>query len=127
MAAHNDLGKQGEEIAKDFFVSKGFRILASNWRSGRYELDFIAENEDLTVIVEVKTRVGNVFGNPEDFITDGKMQRILRATHNYILANKIEKNIQIDVVSIVFSKDGSHKLEHFPDAITPKWYYGLYK
>jgi len=47
----------------------------------------------------------------------------LRAANNYILTNKIEKNVQIDVISIVFFKDLKYRLTHFPDAITPKWYY----
>ncbi|MCL1868404.1 MAG: YraN family protein [Paludibacter sp.] len=123
MAVHNDLGKRGEEIAKDFFVSKGFSIRDSNWRSHHFELDFVAENDELVIMVEVKTRMGNAFGEPEDFITDAKMKRTLQAAHNYILVNKIEKNTQIDVVSIVFAKNGTHRLTHFPDAITPKWYY----
>jgi putative endonuclease len=123
MAAHNDLGKRGEDIAKDFYVSKGFWIRDSNWRSSHFELDFVAENNELVVIVEVKTRTGSTFGEPEDFITDAKMKRTLQAAHNYILTNNIEKNAQIDVISIVFTKSGTHRLTHFPDAITPKWYY----
>ena len=123
MASHNDLGMRGEEIAKDFFVSKGFWIRDSNWRSHHLELDFIAENNDMVVIAEVKTRTSSAFGEPEDFISDAKMQRILKAAHNYILTNNIKKNAQIDVISIVFGTDGTYRLKHFPDAITPKWYY----
>ncbi|GHT19215.1 UPF0102 protein [Bacteroidia bacterium] len=123
MALHNELGKRGEEIAKDFFIANGYWIRDANWHSHHYELDFIAENDHLVVMVEVKTRTGNAFGEPEDFITDAKMKRTLQAAHNYILANKIEKNTQIDVISIVFAKDGTHRLTHFPDAIDTKWYY----
>lgn len=123
MAAHNNLGKRGEDIAKDFFVSNGFQIRDSNWRSHHFELDFVAENNDLLVIVEVKTRTGNTFGEPEDFITDAKMQRTMQAANNYILTNNIEKNARIDIVSIVFNKNNTYRLTHFPDAITSKWYY----
>lgn len=123
MASHNNLGNIGEEIGKDFFISKGFVIRDSNWRSHHYEIDFIAENDEFIVFVEVKTRTGNAFGEPEDFITDAKMQRILKAANDYILINNIEKETQIDVVSIVFQTDNTYRLTHFPDAITPKWYY----
>jgi len=123
MAAHNNLGKRGEDIAKDFFLTKGFWIRDTNWRSHHFELDFVAENEESVIMVEVKTRTGNDFGEPEDFITDAKMKRTLKAAHDYILSNKIEKNARIDVVSIVFSNDETYRLTHFPDAITPKWYY----
>jgi putative endonuclease len=127
MAAHNDLGKRGEDIAKEFFTSKGYKIRDSNWRSGNYELDFIAENTDSVVMVEVKTRTSTTFGQPIDFINDAKMKRTLQAAHNYILYHKIEKNVQIDVVSIVCDKESdAYRLEHFPDAITPKWYYWTY-
>ncbi|MCL2596124.1 MAG: YraN family protein [Paludibacter sp.] len=125
MASHNELGKRGEDIAKNFFVSRGFWIRDSNWHSHHLEIDFVAENDEMIVIVEVKTRTGNIFGEPEDFISDAKMQRILKAANNYIILNNIEKNAQIDVVSIVFLADGTYRLTHFPDAITPKWYYKL--
>ena len=56
MAIHNDLGKNGEEAAALFLTEKGYHILHRNWRSGKKELDIVAEYQGELVIIEVKTR-----------------------------------------------------------------------
>ena len=56
MAAHNELGKWGEEIAARFIEKNGYEILERDWKSGHHDLDIIARDEDTLVIIEVKTR-----------------------------------------------------------------------
>ena len=56
MADHNDFGKKGEQIAVDYLRGKGFRILETNWRRGRNEIDIIARDGKVLVVVEVKSR-----------------------------------------------------------------------
>ena len=58
MAAHNELGHWGEELAARHLERQGFKILFRDWRCGHRDLDLIAqkEDEDLLVIVEVKPR-----------------------------------------------------------------------
>ncbi|MBU0489438.1 MAG: YraN family protein, partial [Bacteroidetes bacterium] len=51
-----EIGKKGEEIASAFLEKKGYKILEMNYRVGSYEVDIIAEKDDVIVIVEVKTR-----------------------------------------------------------------------
>ena len=38
MAAHNDFGTQGEDIAIQYLRTKGYDILDKNWRSGHKEI-----------------------------------------------------------------------------------------
>jgi putative endonuclease len=47
MASHNELGKRGEEIAKEYLENKGYQILKMNWRHKRAEIDLIARHENL--------------------------------------------------------------------------------
>ena len=65
MAAHNELGRWGEELAARHLERQGFKILFRDWRCGHRDLDLIAqkEDEDLLVIVEVKTRRNARFGD----------------------------------------------------------------
>ena len=46
MAAHNDLGKWGEDRAADYLQRKGYRIVARNWKSGHRDIDIIAMDGD---------------------------------------------------------------------------------
>jgi putative endonuclease len=56
MAQHYDLGKKGEELAADHLLSKGYQILARNYRFEKAEVDILAKKSGFLVVVEVKTR-----------------------------------------------------------------------
>jgi len=56
MAAHNELGKWGEELAAEYLQEKGYEIIERDWKSGHHDLDIIAKEGGTLVIVEVKIR-----------------------------------------------------------------------
>jgi len=72
MAAHNDLGKQGEEHAVAFLQSNGYDILETNWVFQKAEVDIIAFKNNILAVVEVKTRSSLEFGLPQDFVKPKK-------------------------------------------------------
>ena len=76
MAAHNELGKWGEDCAVDYLQRKGYTIVERDWKSGHRDIDIIAADEDGTLVfVEVKTRRNRLFGNPEEAVDWRKMLR----------------------------------------------------
>ena len=74
MASHNDLGSKGEDLAKQHLEVAGYEILDENWRFGKAEVDLIAYLDKTIIFVEVKTRSGNAFGEPEDFVDAAKQK-----------------------------------------------------
>jgi len=50
-----------------------------NWRHKNWEVDIIANKEKTLHIVEIKTRTSSYLGNPEDNLTDKKMQYLINA------------------------------------------------
>ena len=64
MAAHNELGKEGELLAANHLQSEGYVIRHRDWRCGHKELDIVAEKDGTLVFVEVKTRKDVLFGLP---------------------------------------------------------------
>ena len=63
MAQHNQLGKEGEQLAVDFLIAGGYEILERNYRFDKAEVDIIARNNECLAIIEVKTRSSTTFGN----------------------------------------------------------------
>ena len=57
MAAHNDLGKWGEEVATAYLRDKGYIIVERDWHSQHRDLDIIALDDGVMVFIEVKTRM----------------------------------------------------------------------
>ena len=68
MAIHNDIGKQGEQLATEYLVSQQYKILEKNFRYKKAEIDIIALKNNTLAIIEVKTRTSVTFGEPESFV-----------------------------------------------------------
>lgn len=113
------LGQKGETLAQEHLESLGFKVLAKNWRTGRAEVDIIAQDGNIIVFVEVKTRSSDRFGPPEFFVTTQKQRMLAGAASVY--CEKIEHpgEIRFDVVSIILREDGKTKLEYLKDAFWP--------
>src|ERR1700759_1200822 len=77
------LSEKGELLAVSWLQERGYRILHRNWRFSRYEIDIIAERAGILHFIEVKTRSGNVFGEPEEAVTDAKLNRMMLAAEEY--------------------------------------------
>lgn len=115
MAKHNDLGKQGEQMAADFLMHLGYEILERNYRYQKAEVDIIAKKKNILAIIEVKTRSTTVFGNPQDFLKAKQIERIVHAIDHYVILKQLDVEVRFDVVAIV--KNGNqYDFEHLENA-----------
>lgn len=118
MAEKHELGKSGEDLASSFLKQKGYTILEVNWRKGPLEIDIIAQKDKLLVIVEVKTRSTNYFGEPEEFVNRGKQKHLISAANKYIFENDINDEVRFDIISVLL-KGEQHRIYHIEDAFYP--------
>lgn len=115
MAAHNELGQWGEEVAANYLESKGYRILERNWKLGHRDLDIIARTANEVVFVEVKTRRTREFGNPFEAVDYRKRRNLLAAINQYVRYRQIDMPLRLDIISII-AEDMSHpEIEHIED------------
>jgi len=116
MAAHNELGKWGENLAASFLQRKGYTIIERDWKSGRRDIDIIARDEQGTVVfVEVKTRRNRVFGEPEEAIDYRKMQSLQLAINHYLKYRRINGEVRFDIISIVGTIGTEPEINHIKD------------
>ena len=118
MADHNDLGKMGEELAVNYLIEKGYEILERNWRNIHKEVDIIAMDAPDLVIVEVKTRQSDEYGEPDLAVTKRKQRMLIAAANAYITRNKLDVETRFDIISIIL-KDSEPVIEHIEDAFLP--------
>lgn len=114
-------GRIGEDLAVDYLLSKGYALLERNWTIGHLEVDIIASTADFLVIVEVKTRKSNTFGEPEDFVTTQKQRNLIRAAAAYIRKFGITKEVRFDILSVIIKEGQEGEVHHIPDAFKPRW------
>lgn len=119
MAAKDELGRRGEDIAADFLEGKGLTILARNWRCSEGELDIIASDGDSTVVFcEVKTRRGDRFGSPLEAVTRGKRRRIRRLAQLWLASLRVKgwPLLRFDVIGILLPDHRDATIAHVEGA-----------
>ncbi len=105
------IGKEGEKLAVDYLIKKGYKILEINFRTPLGEIDIIAQYKEYIVIVEVKRRMKETFGDPFLAVSHKKQERLKKIALYYL--SRIGKGLPVrfDVISI---KD--REIEHFENA-----------
>ncbi len=115
MATHIELGKEGEAIAANYLLNKGYKILERNYRFQKAEVDIIAVKGDTLAAVEVKMRSSKYFGSPEAFVTPKKIQLLVKAIHYFVVKNNLDLEVRFDIIAIVQNKE-SFEIKHLEDA-----------
>ena len=105
-------GRNGESLALQFLIDKGFRLREKNYRYKRGEIDLIVQKENLIVFVEAKFRKSDKFGHPEEFVSVNQQELIIRTADDFIEKTGWKGNIRFDIIAI----KGNHEIEHFEDA-----------
>ena len=118
MAEHNELGIKGEMLALEYLKEKGYKILETNWKCGKKEIDIIALTDDYLLIIEVKTRSTDAYGEPQEFVTVAKQRFLTNAAQIFAEHHNIQQEVRFDIISIVMN-DYDHVLNHLEDAFYP--------
>ena len=115
MAQHNELGKEGEQIAVDFLIKKGYKIKEQNWRFKKAEIDIIAQLGKNLIAIEVKTRSTDDFGDPQDFLKPKQKNLLITTMDEYVVSKDLDVEVRFDVIGIIKNQKET-KIEHFEDA-----------
>ena len=113
VAAKDDLGRRGEDLAAQFLAVSGYTIIDRNWRCARGEIDLVARDGGETVFVEVKTRSSTAFGHPFEAITARKLARLRRLAIAWCDAHPYRRGvIRIDAIAVIAPRDSPAQIEH---------------
>ncbi len=116
MQKHHNTGFRGEAIAINWLSRQGFLILRTNWRYSHYELDIIAEKENMLYFIEVKTRNGLRYGYPEEGVTVDKIKRMKMAGAGYLCRYDPDRlRVQYCIVSILMKDDKLEEVKFIED------------
>ena len=117
------LGRRGEDVAAHFLERRGWLVLARNYRFGRREVDLIVRRRGVLAFVEVKTRAGQRFGEPQAAITRLKRREIEIVAAQYLVRFPPgDVDIRFDAVAVqrIPGRAELH-IEHLEDAWRPDW------
>jgi len=126
MAEHNYVGKIGEDLARKYLEENGYKILEQNYKTKYAEIDLIASapggllfGKKTLVFVEVRTKIGENFGSPEDTINRQKLWKVLQNAKSYSAFKKWDGPARIDAICIVLKPDMSvDRLTHHENIVS---------
>lgn len=94
-------GRAAEENACRFLRSRGYEIVARNWRTVRGEIDVVARDGSTLVFVEVKSRSRSDFGGPEAAVHPAKQRRLIAAARDFLSRTGCRLPVRFDVVAFL--------------------------
>ena len=110
----SSIGRRAEEWAAEYLESKGFRIIAKNFRTRFGEIDLIADDGGVLALVEVKYRRDESFAPAEESLTAGKQKKLLRAGRAAAVRFGRHQNIRFDFIAMIGSAD-KLEIRHYRD------------
>lgn len=116
MADHNDFGKIAEDMAADYLLKNGYKILVRNFRFQKAEIDIIAEKDNLIIIAEVKARSTDAFMLPQEAVTKAKIKSIVSAANHYLEEFNKDNEVRFDIISVLPDENRKLKIDHIADA-----------
>ncbi|MEC3874138.1 YraN family protein [Chryseobacterium salviniae] len=116
MAEHNDFGKKAEELAANFLLKNGYKILARNFRYQKAEIDIIAEKDNLIIICEVKARSTDVFNLPQEAVNKKKIKLLVSAADYYLKEFNVLNEVRFDIISVLPDEKQNLVIEHIQNA-----------
>ena len=115
-------GKFGENYTADYLINKGYRIIARNFRRKGGELDIVALDGKMLVIVEVKARKFGSFTDGLDAMTVTKRRNIIRTAQRFIDETDADfDEMRFDVAEVTLTTEKMPEVlefSYYEDAFT---------
>lgn len=103
-------GALAEQLVADFLRAQGLDVVATNLRLGSYELDIVARDGPLIVVVEVRSRGRGAWTSAFGSLDTAKRRRVRKAgqwlwDRRYRNDTSVER-MRFDAASVTFTPEG---------------------
>lgn len=114
MQLHLLKGQNAEELAMRHLQRQGLKLLTTNYRCKRGEIDLIMQDSGTLVFIEVRYRKSDAFGSAVESVTSVKQNKLIAAARHYLQAYQSNPACRFDVVGI--SGQSRPRIEWIKDA-----------
>lgn len=119
-------GNFGEEKVAKFLIKNKFKIIKRNYNCKFGEIDIIAENKDLIIFVEVKTRNFTQIVAPQFSVDYKKQKRIMMTAHNFLTEYKSSKQPRFDVAEVIIDSLNNFSINYIDNAFQQESDYAVF-
>lgn len=103
MALSAEVGRRGEQRARQYLEQQGLIFLCANYSAKTGELDLVMKEQQTVVCIEVKYREDNAFGSAVEFVSASKLRKVKRTFEHFLLSrglNPVHTLMRVDVVAL---------------------------
>jgi putative endonuclease len=122
-----DKGRLGEDMARKYLEEKGYVLVEANHRNYLGEIDLVMTKQKIPdrvrndaglklVFVEVKLKIGQYWGTPEEMLSKSKLARVERVANAFLVLNPKYKDYvtRLEAVCIVLNEDQTvNRISHY--------------
>lgn len=114
---HIQLGERGEKAAAHYLSDKGYRVVATKYRTKTGEIDIIAVQNKVLVFVEVKTRRTTYYGYPSEAVNYRKQRKLIRTAQCYLKqSGQLDHQCRFDIIEILITDQDKLSFNHIINA-----------
>ncbi len=96
------IGDGNEDLAINYLISQGLKIITRNFRCRQGEIDIIARDKEYLCFIEVKFRKNFHFGQPQEAVNISKQRKISKVSRFYLYSKNLsfDTPIRYDVIAV---------------------------
>lgn len=113
--SRHTLGWEGESMACELLIKKGYQILHRNFRFRKAEIDIIAFRDSTVVFVEVKSRTTKWIENLAELVSPKQRKLLVKAADHFLVSRDIQYEARFDIITILKLGE-SLEIRHLEDA-----------
>ena len=91
---------RGERRALLHYRLRGYRLLDANARAGGYELDLVVRRGRRIVVVEVKEKGGDGYGDPLEMVNAEKARRVRTAAGAWLARHPELRDLDVELEAV---------------------------
>ncbi|MBV7434388.1 YraN family protein [Cardiobacteriaceae bacterium TAE3-ERU3] len=119
LAAHLRRGQYGEQLATRHLKQQGLQIIANNVHTRYGEIDIIAQDGDVVVFIEVRTRKEHAKVSAAESINHSKQQKWQRSALAYLQQHYPQPpSCRFDAVCITIPTRGKPNIKWLQNVIS---------
>ncbi len=109
-----EFGRFAEQVAAEYYLSRGYVIRERNWRYHKIEIDIIAQLDNIFIFIEVKARSGKDL-MASQAVDAAKMRRMVIGADVYLKRMKGYVEYRYDIFALTGDTE-NYTYEVFEDA-----------
>ena len=113
---NHETGRAGEDSVCVYIEKMGYRIIVRNYRIKGGEIDIIAENDEYTAFVEVKSRKPDSLVSGLEAVNKRKQGHIIKTAFDYCCKNPDILQPRFDVAEVIIENGRIHSIDYIFNA-----------